>query len=427
MNRRRVLCTGAGLAAVVLGLTPPAFAQKGEEDGEFVILQARYGTARHHVDVTERLRTIARNDRRVRMTQALMGVDPAPGRDKVLRIYARDRHGRERRFEYPERAWIEGSQFEGWSTATWGDPRWRGGSLGTPHRDHDEEGQYTILYASYGTPSGREINVTSRLRGLARRSQRFRLASDTFGIDTQPDPGPKRLLIVALDTRDTRDARDTRDGPRSFEYSEGSWVDGTPFVGWSGGEWGDGARHGDSSGLRPDDTPGRDDGEFTILSATYGTPRREIDVTARLRALAQRDAKFQLGGTLFGVDAVPGGVRLLRIHARDRNGAERSFAYRDGAWVDGLQFVGWGASSAARAGRLWIDSASYGSEGRWVDVTRTLRERAQGDRFNTVVGDALCGHDPAPGRRKTLRVSYRVGSGPTQTVEVAERDPLRLP
>lgn len=227
MNRRHhLLGTGLGLAATLLaGASLPALAQHGGDDGEFVILQARYGTERNHIDVTDRLRELARRDRRVRLTNELFGQDPDPGRDKMLRIYARDSQGRERRFEYPERAWIDGMQFVGWSGGRWGEQGWNGGWAGNPYREGD--GQLTILYATYGTP-GREADVTGRLRELARRDEKFRMGNDTFGMD--PDPGrTKRLHIVA---------RDASGQERSLDYIEGSWVDGSLFTGWRRGDWG---------------------------------------------------------------------------------------------------------------------------------------------------------------------------------------------
>lgn len=228
MNRRfYVMGAGAGLATTLLaGLATPALAQRGD-DGEFVILQARYGTDRNNIDVTERLRDIARRDRRVKLTNELFGMDPAPGRDKMLRIYVRDRQGRERRFDYPENAWIDGMQFVGWSAGSWGEPNYQGGWHGNPYRDGGDEGQYVILRAVYGNP-GHDVDVTDRLRELARRDARFRMGNDTFGVD--PDPGrTKRLRIV------TRDARGME---RSFEYVEGSTVDGAQFTGWGRGDWG---------------------------------------------------------------------------------------------------------------------------------------------------------------------------------------------
>jgi hypothetical protein len=308
-GRRTTLTLLGGLAA---GLALPA---RAADDGEFTILQARYGTENHHFDVTARLRDLARQDRRFRLTNDLFGVDPEPGRQKTLRIYARDRQGRERQFDYRERDWVEGAQFIGW-----------GG---------------------------------------------------------------------------------------------GAWGDGNGSRGWHG-------ERGDR----------RDDGEFTILYATYGASGRDVDVTDRLRELARRDQQFRLTNDLFGVDPLPGQTKILRIVARDRAGQQRSFEYREYQTVDGHQFVGWGRGDWGRGqgpsrpqppGRFVIESASYGADGRWVDVTQAVRAQMRGDRLDFEVRNELFRVDPAPGRRKTLSVTFRRGNEPTDTVRVSERDRLRLP
>lgn len=328
MQRRRLSCFAA---AALLGGALPAWA-RDEDDGEFVILQARYGTENGHVDVTARLRELARQDRRLRLTNDLFGgVDPDPGRQKTLRIFARDRQGQERRFDFRERDWIDGAQFIGWGGGNWGEPGWNGG-----------------------------------------------------------------------------------------------WHGG----GQGGGRGGRGDRH--------------DDGEFTILYATYGTDRREVDVTDRLRELARRDQRFKLGNDTFGgLDPDPGRTKVLRIVARDRAGQQRSFEYREYSTVDGQQFIGWrrgdwggGGQSQGDwgptrpmpgSGRFIVDSASYGSDGRWVDVTRAVRALVRGDRLDVEVRNELFGVDPAPGQRKQLSVTYRHGNEPANTVRVSERDHLRLP
>src|ERR1700750_3120478 len=72
----------------------------GGDSGQYVIISAQYGTAAHHVDVTAKLKEIARRDRTVRMGNSTFGVDPDPGHVKTLRIYARGPRGEERMFEY---------------------------------------------------------------------------------------------------------------------------------------------------------------------------------------------------------------------------------------------------------------------------------------------------------------------------------------
>jgi hypothetical protein len=165
-----------------------------------------------------------------------------------------------------------------------------------------------------------------------------------------------------------------------------------------------------------------------------------VDVTERLRELARRDQRVRLTNELFGVDPYPGQTKILRIFARDRSGQERVFEYQEYGTIDGNQFVGWGRGDWGRGGRgsnrgdygptrgrLVIDSASYGAEGRWSDVTQALRAQTRGDRLEIEVRNELFGFDPAPGHRKLLSVTYRFGNEPPNTVRISERDWLRLP
>ena len=298
-----------------------------------------------------------------------------------------------------------------------------------------DEGEFVILHARYGTENG-HVDVTGRLRELARQDRRFRLSNELFGVD--PDPGRTKTLRIF--------ARDRMGQERQFEYRERDWVDGAQFIGWGGGNWGEatGSRgwHGDR-GQRRDD--GRDSGEFTILYATYGASGRDVDVTDRLRELAHRDLRFRLSNEVFGVDPWPGQTKILRIFARDRMGQERTFDYREYQTVDGAQFIGWGRGDwGGRAGehrgrgddgparpmpggRFVVESASYGSDGRWVDVTQAVRGLVRGERLDIEVRNELFGFDPAPGQRKSLSVTYRRGSEPSNTVRVSERDVMRLP
>ena len=94
--------------------------------GQYVILSAQYGTARRHVDVTDRLKQIARADQPFRMGNRTFGVDPDPGVVKVLRIYARGPDGRERMFEFREGSVVDGAQFRSWGGGDWGSGGWSG-------------------------------------------------------------------------------------------------------------------------------------------------------------------------------------------------------------------------------------------------------------------------------------------------------------
>src|SRR5262249_46350173 len=70
------------LAALLTGTS--AFAR---DDGQWQILNARYGTSQRNMDVTGTLKELARRDDRVRVTNELFGNDPAYGQTKTLRIY----------------------------------------------------------------------------------------------------------------------------------------------------------------------------------------------------------------------------------------------------------------------------------------------------------------------------------------------------
>ena len=115
------------LAAVVFLPGSSAAQFNSSDSGQYVILSAQYGTARHHVDVTNRLKELARQDRSFRMGNSTFGVDPDKGQDKTLRIYARGPNGQDRMFEFREGSTVDGSQFRGWGRGDWGQGGWNGG------------------------------------------------------------------------------------------------------------------------------------------------------------------------------------------------------------------------------------------------------------------------------------------------------------
>jgi hypothetical protein len=259
------------LSALTLMLFASTLAMAQYDEGQYQILRALYGTARNNVDVTERLKELARKDTAFRMGNSTFGVDPDPGVIKILRIYARGRNGQNRMFEYTEGSTVDGSLFTGWDSGTWKHGEWKGG---WDDRNGDE-GQYEILHARYGTARG-NVDVTERLRELARRDLTFRMGNSTFGVD--PDPGVIKILRIYARGRNGQD--------RMFEYTEGSTVDGSLFSGWSGGDW---PRDewkrgwGDDNNVRIGG--GGDHTSLNIISATYGAGKQRRDVTDRVRSM----------------------------------------------------------------------------------------------------------------------------------------------
>jgi hypothetical protein len=209
---------------------------------QYRIVHADYGWRDQRVDVTQRLRELARHDLVFRMGNSTFGIDPAPGHVKTLRIFAKEPDGDNRVFEYREGETVDGSIFSGWRRGDWGDRDDRHSDFRDRddwHGDRHDEGAYAILRAYYGI-QGSNVDVTERLRELARHDLVFRMGNSTFGID--PAHGYVKSLRIWARGRNGR--------VRMFEYREGSTVDGSLFTGWRGGDWGRDEWHGGWDGER---------------------------------------------------------------------------------------------------------------------------------------------------------------------------------
>ena len=286
-----------------------------------------------------------------------------------------------------------------------------------------DSGDYLILEARYGTEE-RNVDVTDRLRELARLDRTFRMGNDALGVD--PDPGRRKVLRIYTRTRDGQ--------VRTFEFVENSVVDGAQFSGWSGGQWGRGSRGG---GWHEGFARGGDGGDYRITQAMYGTDRRHVDVTQRLRELAAQDRNFVASNETLGADPDPGRGKTLRIFTLARDGQQRTFDYREGSTVDGTQFTAWRSGSWGQGGpalhwdgtantTLAIVNASYGSGSRRVDVTERLRSQVRTDKLDVTITNDWAGSDPAPTARKTLWLVYTLG-GRTLYAEIGEGARLALP
>lgn len=397
---------------LVLVISTAALAQ------EYQIVRAEYGAGNRWIDVTRQLQEIAASNPTFRMGNSTFGVDPAPGVVKSLRILARDGRGRERTFQYREGSTVDGSMFAGWG----GGGYWGGG------QGYDADaGQYRIVRAEYGAGNS-WVDVTRRLREIASTDATFRMGNSTFDVD--PAPGTVKSLRIL--------ARAPRGGMRTFEYREGSTVDGAMFSGWSRGDWGDGFGGGYGGGYGNDS----DAGQYRIVRAEYGAGERWVNVTRRLRQIASTDERFRMGNSTFDVDPAPGQVKTLRILASGPRGGTRTFEYREGSTVDGALFLGWSRGAwgdrddddddrrgwrdrddhqdgGVEGGQYQIVKAEYGAGNRWVNVTQRLREIASSN--NTFrMGNSTFGVDPAPGSVKVLRILAKDPRGSQRTFEYRE-------
>jgi len=292
------------LAALVF--SAPAWSQLAGDSGQWEVVRAWYGSNKRSVDVTSRVRELARRDQRFQVDNEQFGSDPHPNVQKRLRIEARNARGETRSFDYWENSYVDGRMFAGWGSQ---------GSQGGYRPPQHASGDWQVLSATYGS-SRRRTNVTGRVQDLARRNERFRVSNDELGSD--PDPGVEKTLWI--------EARGPRGERRTFSYREGQQVDGRMFAG-SGYQGGQGAASGS--------------GEWQVLRATYGASGRNVNVTGRVRDLARGDERFTVNNEQFGVDPYPNMRKTLRIDARGPGGATRSFEYGEGDIVDGRMFSGW--------------------------------------------------------------------------------------
>lgn len=304
--------------------------------------------------------------------------------------------------------------------------------------------QFQILGASYGTDN-RNMDVTDQLKQLASQSRTVKVTNSLFGYD--PDPGRTKMLRIF--------ARGENGQTRTFEFKEGRYIDGSQFTGWGSGNWAGGYRGGWNGDNYQQQN--QSEGGYVILQANYGTRDRNVDVTQRLRQLAQQNRSFRMGNSTFGVDPDPGRTKTLRVYARGPNGDNRTFEYKEDSYVDGSQFAGWGGGNWGhggwkggwgddgkpgrghgkghghdkrgyddRRGNLNIISATYGEGGRVIDVTNRLRQLVRDGRLDVRASNQLAGRDPSPGRNKYLTITYKRG-GQREVVTIPEDQQVSLP
>src|SRR6266851_9443094 len=108
------LTTRYGIFAVAFALfaigTSVFSSRAGAQEEGWQILRADYGFKNHRNDVTDILTDLIGRggvNGRVAVNNQTMGGDPAVGKDKSLRIFARNRRNEEREFNYREGGFVE--------------------------------------------------------------------------------------------------------------------------------------------------------------------------------------------------------------------------------------------------------------------------------------------------------------------------------
>jgi hypothetical protein len=194
------------LAVLITGATIFS-AGLGAQDDAWQIVRADYGFKNQRSDVTDILKDlIARGgvDGRVAVNNQTMGGDPAVGKDKSLRIFARNRRNEEREFSFNEGAFVDVRMFAV-HRDDWDDrPSNPGG------RYPDDSNGLQIIRGFYGV-QGRTANVTEQLRRRSRDGALTLLVSNNE-LGGDPVPGADKILIVIYRFRGQETAAAVREG-----------------------------------------------------------------------------------------------------------------------------------------------------------------------------------------------------------------------
>ena len=153
------------------------------------VQSADWGYGNRRQDVTSTVKRLV-NGPNFKVNNANMGVDPAKGADKTLRIIARDYSGKTRDFIYKEGATVNSQMFTGGQNS--GRPGW--GNGGNNGGGWNNNNNLRITSARWGT--GAQVqDVSARLQSLVRNNRlSVKVTAENMGGD--PSYGNKKILSV---------------------------------------------------------------------------------------------------------------------------------------------------------------------------------------------------------------------------------------
>lgn len=199
---------------------------------------------------------------------------------------------------------------------------------------------------------------------------------------------------------------------------------------------------------------GAQNGGWMVVRAEYGFRVQHSDVTGIVKDLVSQggvNGFIAVNNQVMGGDPAPGADKVLRIFARNGQGQDQEFDYREGAFVPANMFFaarerdrdeqadrndrdGHHDDGDSLAGgrdrddwnRVTIEQAFWGAQGRMVPVTDLLQHMVRNGALTVVANNAAMGVDPAPGAGKILIVVYQV-HGKEQAAAASEGHMLTLP
>jgi len=200
------------LVIFAIGVTLFTAGLRAQEEG-WQIQRADYGFKNQRSDVTDILKDLIERggvNGRVAVNNQTMGGDPAVGKDKSLRIFARNRRNEEREFNFNEGGFVDVRLFNGRREDR--DDRDDRGDRSANHegRDRDEWNGVRIIGAYYGV-QGKTVNVTDLLRGRVRDGV-LTLVVTNGALGGDPAVGADKILIVVYRSQGRETATAVREG-----------------------------------------------------------------------------------------------------------------------------------------------------------------------------------------------------------------------
>jgi hypothetical protein len=210
----------SAIASIVFGIAATLFtAGVGAQEEGWQIQRADYGFKNQRSDVSDILKDLIERggvNGRVAVNNQTMGGDPAVGRDKSLRIFARNRRNEEREFNYKEGGFVEARMFtvrhddRDDHPANYGDHDRDARPAHYGDRDREDWNSLKIIGAYYGV-QGRTVNVTEVLRSRIREGVlSFVVTNSALGGD--PAVGADKILIVVYRYQGKESATAVREG-----------------------------------------------------------------------------------------------------------------------------------------------------------------------------------------------------------------------
>ena len=186
----------------------------GAQEEAWQILRADYGFRNQRSDVTDILKDLVGRggvNGRVAVNNQTMGGDPAVGRDKQLRIFAKNRRNEQREFDFNEGTFVDVRMFDmrmmNGRHDDWDDRR---PYQGDRDRDRDDWNGLRIMRAYYGV-QGRTVNVTDLLRSRVRDGV-LSIVVTNGELGGDPAIGADKTLIVVYRYQGNETAAATREG-----------------------------------------------------------------------------------------------------------------------------------------------------------------------------------------------------------------------